>query len=154
MATTSTIPAVKSALVDLLSVALDVPVTYAWPGPNTAHECVFLGRYPDVPGEDRIDATSAIANIVTGRKQRTETYTVPLTIWSFRPDLNSDGAAEAEERAFVMLSVLEDVLADDPKLGLDILWAQLGDYSSVGHPYDKGWVYELIAQVDVQARLL
>jgi hypothetical protein len=153
MGTSSTIPAVKSRLVEVLSAVMDVPVTYAWPGPNAAHECVFLGRYPDVQGEDRVDARSEIANVVAGRKQRTETYTLPVTVWSFRPDLNSDGAEEAEARAFVLLAELEDVLADDPTLGVDIQWARLGDYSSVGHPFDKGWVYELIAQVDVQARL-
>lgn len=149
---TSSIPAVKSKLGSLVAAKLSVPVYYAWPGPNTAHECVFMGRYPDL-GEDRVEASSEPANITGDRKHRTETYSLPVTIWTFRPDLSSDGAAVAEARAFELMAGLEDVLADDPTLGLDIQWARLGDYSSTGHPWEKGRVYELIAFVEVQARL-
>lgn len=155
MATTSTIPAVKTALVSLLDAKLDVAVFYAWPGPNTPNECVFMGRYPDQPNEDRIEASSEVANVTAGRKQRDETYSAPVTIWSFRPDLSSDGAKAAEARAFVLLEALEDVLADDPTLGgIDGLrWARLGDFTASLHPFEKGRVAELIANVDVQARL-
>jgi hypothetical protein len=152
MATTSTLPAVKTRLVALLNVALDVPAYYAWPGPNTSHECVFMGRYPDL-GEDRVDVTSDIATVKAGRKQRTEVYALPVTFWSFRPDLSSDGAEAAELRAFALFAGLENILADDPTLGLDIQWARLGDFTSQGHIFEKSRVYELIAQVDVQARL-
>lgn len=153
MATTSNIPTVKKRLVALLTAALDVPVFYSWPGPNTPHECVFMGRYPELPGENRIDAQSEIANLATGRKRRSETFTVPITIWSYRPDLSSDGAEEAETRAFVLFAGLENILADDPKLGIDIQWAQLGDYSSEPHPFEKGWVVEVVPLIDVQVRL-
>lgn len=152
MPTTSTVPDVKTKLVELIKANVDVEVFYAWPGPSTPSECVFIGRYPDLE-DDVVSVTSEIATIKAGRKQRTETYAVPVTIWSFRPDLTAEKAEEAEARAFELMEAVEDVLADDPTLGLDIQWARLGDFTSTGHPFEKGRVYELVVQIDVQARL-
>lgn len=161
MATTSTIPTVKAQLVTKFTTALataspsagQVQVAYAWPGPNTKSEAVFLGYHPELR-DIRLESVSEIPTIKAGRKQRQENYTVPVTIWTFHPEYTPDRADDCEARAFVLFGHLEDELADDVQIGLgSIQWARLGDYSSTLWPFNKGWACELVFEVDVQARL-
>lgn len=161
MATTSTVPAVKKQIVDKLKTALasasrdegQVPVTYAWPGPATQPECVFLGPNPQT-ADLRLDLNSDIPTIKAGRKQRQETYTVRITVWEWRPDLNAVGAETAEDDAFKLAAKIEDVFADDPTIGLSqIQWAKVDTLASTLWPFEKGWGCELAIDIDVAARL-
>lgn len=155
MATTSTVPTVKARLVALFDAALDVPVTWAWPGPDTAPECVFLGPHPQL-ADIRLDLSSDIPTIKAGRKQRQEEYRVRVTVWSFRPELTSADAEECETRAFDLAAEVEDVLADDPRLGLPagvIQYAEIESTASTLFPFQAGWACELAIDVAVRARL-
>ena len=154
MATTSTVITVKKALVTLLDTELSVPVTYAWPGKATQSEAVFLGPHPET-SDVRIDVESQIPTMKAGRKQRAESYTVRITVWVFRPDLNVEGAEECETRAFELFSSIEDVLADDTSLGsTDVQLASIERFSSTLFPFASGWACELGIDVQVEARLL
>lgn len=163
MSTTSTIPTVKAQLVTVFTSALatastsggQVQVSYAWPGTDNDPEAVFLGYHPGLR-DIRLEAVSEIPTIKAGRKQRQEEYQIPVTIWTFRPDLSADGASTVEAQAFTLLGHLEDELADDPQIGLAqgiIHWARLGDYSTTLWPWQKGWACELVFEVNIEARL-
>ena len=155
MGTTSTIPTVKAKLVDLLGAALPVPVTYCWPGPNTAQKAVFLGRHPELD-DIRIDGQQEIPTIKAGRRQRQEQYSVPITVWTFRPDLDASAGAIAEQEAFELAGHVEDVLADNWTLGLGpaVHKVSVDDVASTLFPFQKGWACELVVTVEVAARLV
>lgn len=164
MSSSSTVTTVKAQLVSLLTTALatsgvdggQVPVDYAWPGPDTQAEHVFLGRHPDLVANPLLEAASLrseIANIKAGRKHRTESYAVDVTIWSFRHDLGPEDAQEAEVRAFALYAELEDVLADDPALGLAIVAATVADVSVSLVPFQSGWAAVLVPTISISARL-
>lgn len=161
MVTSSTIPTFKAGLVTLFTSALatasrdsgQVQVSYAWPGPDTEPEAVFLGFHPEIR-DLRLEAVHDIPTIKAGRKQRQESYTVPVTVWTFRPDLSASAAATVESEAFTLFGLLEDELADDPQGGVtSIQWAKVGDFSSTLWPFGKGWACELVFEIDVEARL-
>lgn len=159
----SSIPVVKAQLVTRLTTVLaiagvdggQVEVSYAWPGPNTKAESVFLGRHPHLH-DITTTARHEVPNIKAGRKQRQETYPVDITFWSFRPDLTAVDAQIAEERAFVLFGYLEDLLADDVLIGLPdstLQSATLNTPTATLHPFGKGWAAEVLATVDIAARL-
>lgn len=163
MSTTSTIPTVKAQLVSQITTALatagagdtQVPTTYAWPGPTTAPECVFLGPHPDT-ADIRLDARHEVPTIKAGRKQRQEEYPVRVTVWVFRPDLTPADAATCEARAFVIAGLIESVLAADPTLGLAqgvVQHLTVGELASTLFPFKSGWACELAVDVQVRARL-
>lgn len=161
MATTSTVPTVKAGLVDLFTPALataslsggQVPVTYAWPGPATLPECVFLGPHPNA-ADIRLDLSSEIPTIKAGRKHRQEEYRVRVTVWCWRPDLTADGAEAVELQAFTLAGLLEDELADDPTGGLAVVQAiKVDTLASTLFPFEKGWACELSMDLEVRARL-
>lgn len=162
MATTSTVPTVKARLVTVIKASLatagtdggQIPTTYAWPGPETESEAVFLGPHPQT-ADIRLNNTHDIPTIKAGRKQRQEDYDVRVTIWSFRPDLTPADAAECEARAYAIFALIESVFAADPKVGLSdtILTAKVGDSASTLFPFQKGWATELGVDISVSARL-
>lgn len=98
----STLPAVKAALLVVVDGAVDVQVDYAW-NPSVQRESMFFGR-PTLTAGDRdqttIDYTYPAAET---NLPRIEKYDVPLSVISFRPDLTSVDAADAEERVFALL---------------------------------------------------
>lgn len=155
--TTSTVPTFKARLVVVLDAALTVPVTYAWPGADTEAEAVFLGRHPDLVPNPLTESTRLsfdLSSIKAGRKHRTETYDVDLTIWSFRPELQPDDAATAESRAFEILEAVEDALANDPTLaveGVSHAVIESAPYSLI--PFQKGWAGVITPTITVTARL-
>lgn len=107
MAVTSTVPAVKAALVTALAAASSlagVQVTYGWP-PNPQREHLFIGGTTDWEQEPG----------VFGGQGRAESYGLELTIVASKP-----GAAQqtVTERAFVLLAAVETVLLAAPSLGL------------------------------------
>lgn len=155
MATTSTVATVKAQLVSQLDAALTVPCTYAWPGKSTAAECVFLGPHPET-ADIRLDLSSSIPTMKAGRKQRQEEYTVRVTVWVFRPDLTTADAATCETRAFAILADIEDVLANDTRIGLGsavIHHMSIDSIASTLFPFQTGWACELGIDIAVEARL-
>lgn len=161
MATSSTLPAVKAQLVSLLTTALAtsgasggaVHVDYSW-SPNVEDEAVFLGRRDEDGPVWSSVLTHDIATIKAGRKWRDENYTVELTVWTHRPDVSPTAANEVEERAFELVEKVEDVLANDPTLGLDVIqWAKVASIDAAGRALDGGWFVTCVITVEVQARL-
>lgn len=163
MATTSTIPTVKARLVTKYTTALataspssgQIQVTYAWPGPDTEREVVFLGYHPDVR-DISLDARSDLPTIKAARKERQEDYTIPVTVWTYHPNYTPEKANECEARAFTIFGHLEDEHANDPRLGLaaDVITrTSIGDIRSTLWPFQGGWACELTFNVEVAARL-
>ncbi len=157
MSSTSTVVTVKKQLVSQLGAVLTVPTFYAWPGKETPSECVFLGPHPEI-ADIRIDGSSQIPTIKAGRKRRDETYAVRVTVWTFRPELTVENAESCEKRAFEFYAAIEDVLADDPRIGLAASLVPSGMYvssiASTLFPFQAGWACELAVDVTVEARLV
>lgn len=121
MATTSTVPTARAALVAALTTAV-TPTQVAWshPGDSREPESVYLGE---------ARGSSEYATIRAGRKKRQERYGIDVII-----DVATDGpdGQDASERAYELLGELEDLLADDPSLGLPPpFWAGLGSWTEV-----------------------
>lgn len=147
MPTTSIRTAAKVRLVELLAVELTpVQVAYAWPGEDAKDECVFLGG---------VQGNVSVRDMRSGRKARDDTFTIAVHFYAGKP---GQKAQEADERAEVLYSALENVLADNPKLGdLDgILWAaQMNDSTEYREPEAdaEGYVGEVAAFVQVKTLL-
>lgn len=157
----STLPAVKAALVSLLETALassgvsggQIPVQYAWT-PDAADEMVFLGRREGGAPFWSTRIESQIPGMKAGRKARRETYNVDLTVWTYRGDLTPADAAEAEARLFVLLAKVEDVLANDTSLDLlSIHWGAISEIEVTGREHDAGWRVEAVVTIEVTATL-
>ena len=147
MATTSTVPAAKTALVTLISAALPgVQVTYGRPPDNELErECVYVGN---VSGVQRIPTMRA------GRKPREETYSVEIVVAIL---LERGTTSDAEDRAFELLAECEDVVADDPTLAIA---SAAGSFEAVAGSFESTADYTLegpacVVQwnVDCKARL-
>lgn len=162
MGTVSTIPLVKAQIVSQLRTALatasssggQIQTEFAWPGPKTENESVFLGRHPG--DETGIDAEHRIPNIKAGRKQRQESYTVPISVWIFGQAQLPSEAQACEARAFEVFELIEDMFAEDPLIGLtaqDIQYATVAGMTPHLWPFETGWACELVVNVEVQARL-
>lgn len=153
MATSSTIPTVKAAIVSVLQAratagsTLDkVGISYAWEG--NGPDAIFIG---DLPTSDGF-----IPTIKAGKKARQEEYDLDVVFQSWRAAAGSDGGQAVEARCFAMYAELDDAMALDPKFGLGITVVQLAELTGVEVrllPFEKGWQSELIAKVSVHARL-
>lgn len=147
MATHSTAPTFRATLLAALAArpALSaVQVTYSHPGDTREHESIYLGE---------IRGTAEIPTIRAGRKARHERYT--LDVW-LDVDAVGPDAQTASERAWVLFGELEDLLADDPTVGLgQPFWAVLGDYTEtlMFDESRRGWGSLLRAGIEIQARL-
>jgi len=129
-ATVSTVPDVKTALVNLIGAQLPgIQVVYGRPADNQLkRECVYVG---DATGSHRIPVFKA------GRKAREERYSVEVVIAVAK---DRGQVSDSEGRAFELLEAVENVVADDPTLGgVDGLihaiageWAAGADQSTVG----------------------
>ena len=108
MADHSTVPAAKAALVALIGAALaGVQVTYGRPADaQLERECVWVG---DATGTHRVPVMAA------GRKRRQEDYSIEVICWVAK---THGLISAAEARCFELLGEVEDVVADDPTLGL------------------------------------
>lgn len=83
-----------------------VLVTHTWQGDASRQEQVYLGP---------TSATYEFATIKTGRRTRNEDYTVQVVIDIMTP---TDWGPESETRAFALAADIENMLADDPQVGL------------------------------------
>ena len=160
MVATSSVPGVKAALVSTLSTALqgqaadggDLPVFWCWQ-PDVESDCCFLGRaITDSLTHDLIDITYEPLTVELNWPA-TETYTVPVSLWSWRPDLDPEGAQEAEELLYGWLALVLAALAD-----VDLGIARLNARPS-SIPVERresrhgGWVVWAIVDVSVTATI-
>lgn len=150
MGTTSTVPAVLDAFLTLVNGALaDVTAFEQWPGAAAAPEMVVLG---EVEWDDEY-----IATVKAGRKQRQEDWSVEFEVFIFHtPGTVPDDPKPARDRAFAVLADIEDVCANDPKLGLDagtVQYAGLRPTSAGPRKFEKAWAYRIAARLYVSARL-
>jgi hypothetical protein len=147
MATRSTVPIVRAALFTALAARpalVGVQVAYSHPGQAVEAEAVYLGA---ARGSDDVPVVRA------GRKKRQESYTLDVFF-----DVVADGPTgqEASERAWTLFGELEDLLADDPSLGLpQPFWAVLGEWTETLFFDDarQGFGSLLRAGVQIEARL-
>ena len=145
MATTSTLITVKSAIVSLLEAALPtVQVSYHHPGePGMESECIFLGHAV---------STNEIPVMRSGRKKTDERYTVQVVI-----EVKGEGLTQlgADTRCVELFGEVEDIIADDPNLGMSstIHWARLAGWEQIGGSTGTGHGCRIEADVEVYARL-
>lgn len=146
MATTSTVPAVCTALVAAIAAALpDTQVTDGQPPPQLLNrESVWVG---DITGDHELPVMKA------GRKQRQEEYEVELWVWVARA---RGTTAETKARVQVLWAAVEDTLANDPSLSnLDgVLWARMGSFEERSDYAKEGPWTALRSNVTVAARLI
>lgn len=146
-ATRSTVPTVRAQLVALLAARAGlagVQVAYTHPGEATTFETVFLG---DSRG------TSEPATIRAGRKARHEHFTIDVWVEVVR---DGPDAQTASERSWALAGEVEDMLADDPSLGLSQpFWAVLAEEDQSVYVEDshRGYVSRLRLGIECEARL-
>jgi hypothetical protein len=150
MATTATVTVAVPALLTTLNTALPsgVQAFEAWPGPEAAQEMVVLG---EVTWDDY-----EIATIKTGRQRRQEDWSIGYEVFVLgRASTTPADPAAARSRAFVLNAVIEDALANDPKLGLGtaVLWVQSRLGEAGPRVFERGWAYRVAGRVHVSARL-
>lgn len=113
----STIPAVKAALVSTITDAIadpDVEVTWSTPRGDKARDWVRVG---DVTGQQSAAAL--------GRQRRQEDYRVEVLVSVIRSDVESPQAVA--ERAYALAGEIEDALRADESLGgvAGLVWARV-----------------------------
>jgi hypothetical protein len=147
VATRSTVPTVKAALVALLDARaglVGVQLAYSHPGAAIEPEAVYLGG---------VRGTNVYPVMRAGRKPRDETYTVDVWFEAVRDGTSSQ---EAEERVWALYGELEDTVADDPTLGLSFVgWARISDWDDM-LAFDlkrQGWSARIRAGLEINARL-
>ena len=104
----TTIYSVKSTLLTKLqadSTLSAIQVTYGDPGGAARREHIFIGDVT-AGGQDPESLSS-------GRRRRIETYTLDVIV---SVQSKPQGLQENEERAIVLASAVEDVVADNPTL--------------------------------------
>jgi len=156
MATTSTVPAVKGALLAQLTTAAagiataanPVQVTYSNPGDKRIAGNIYLGKTHG--------GRNDFAVMRNGRKKREEEYWQAV---EFEFHRGGDYGDAAETAALAAFALLEDLIANDPQLGLGAteptLRALVSDYE-MGTNFDmmrEGWTTKLVASVNVKVRL-
>lgn len=147
MATTTTLPTVKDAIITLLngdSTFDDVQVSYGYPGDNaTQEESIWLGF-----AEADVDITALRA----GRKRRDETYTLQVIVEVIKVGGTQE---EADERCAALAGAVESAIADDLQLdlGSTIFWAYVTGWNQVGGAIDRGHACRMELELTIQARL-
>lgn len=154
MSTVSTAPTLIDALVKAIGAEMtgslsEVGSFEVWPGTEARREMVFLG---DVTW-DEYD----LATIVSGRKRRQEDYSVAFEVWVLGETGSSPSSPKtARDKAFAILGKIEDVLADDPRVGLAhtvIQWVVSVPAEAGPRKFEKGWAYRVAGSFKAHARL-
>ena len=104
----TTIYSVKSTLLTKLKADSDlsgIQITYGDPGGAARREFIFIGDVT-AGGQDPESLSS-------GRRRRIESYTLDVIV---SVQSKPQGLQENEERAIVLASAVEDVVADNPTL--------------------------------------
>lgn len=149
MATTSLIPATKDALVALLSVHEALRNTRV--DRNPPHGDTLPQELVHIAGTTT--GTQEYAVLRAGRKPRNESFTVTVVFDTVQPAART--SEEAETRLFEMYAALQDVVAEDPTLGIDAqsFQASVGEHREVVDFIEHGAAGHLEADVNVTARL-
>jgi len=141
----STVPTVKALIITTLQARpglAGVKVTYAQTGERAGTRVVFLGQ---------VRAHHEYAAMAPGRKRRNETYSIDLFVQVNLPGKNIQ---QNEAQAFVLMKEVEDMLADDPRLGSSVLdSAGIGDWELDSGLGDKGAAVQIRMQIDCSAQL-
>jgi hypothetical protein len=156
MATTTTVPTIKTQLVSQLQARTNlsgVTIAYSWPGTvmpagTGPIEVIFLGK---------VDVDASIPSLKAGRKQRQEDYTLDVVFWVIQPFDRPDRAQDSEARCLVLFNELEDLLAEDPLIGLTastLQWMKIVGWDIEHAPVQKGWATQIVAKLEVHARLV
>lgn len=106
---TTTAPIIRAQLISLLAARpalTDVLVKHVWQGDAAEQEQIYLGN---------TSADLDFATIRAGRKKREEDYTIQVIIDVETP---TDWGPASETRAFVLAGDVDNMLADDPAIGL------------------------------------
>lgn len=144
MPTVSTIPGVKTELLRLLQAEpalANVGITYSPPRELKRASIYFTGT----------TFTHALATIRSGRKNRDELYTLRLEIAACGP---GQASPSAEARAFELLETIENVLADNPNLGGELIeWAELSECTAGLDENLEGWSGLIRIGIECHARL-
>lgn len=146
---TTTAPAVRAQLITLLAARpalAAVLVTRVWQGDAGKQEQIYLGN---------TTADIDFATIRAGRKKREEDYTVQLII---DVEIPTDWGPASETRAFVLAGEVDDMLADDPAIGLAATYPTLRMHVShleqaSGALADGGIGTRITLTLSVQSRL-
>lgn len=150
MATTSIVPSVLDASLVALNADLPAGVTAfeSWPGPEAAAEMVVLG---DIEWADY-----DVASIKTGRQYRDEDWSVGFEVFVFGTSGSTPAdPSTARDRAFVLAASVEDVFADNPKVGITSGgWARSRLTEAGPRVFEKGWAYRVAGRIHVHARLI
>lgn len=145
MPTSSTLVSVETALVDLLRrrYGSDVRVDGAPPGEDKLErDNVYLG---DVRGEHTDAAMKA------GRRWRDESYSIDVVVWTLRPGAE---VSEAKAAAVDLWETVENVLADNPTLGVEgVTGAGISEFEVSAMMNPNGAVCQIVLSVDITARL-
>jgi hypothetical protein len=146
MATRSVIPATKQKIIDLLNAKTlisdsKVQVAYSTPANLERESIYFYG----------VRFRHDLPVMRAGRKPRDEDFVLLAAIAASSP---GNSSREAEERAFVLLGELEDILADDPKLDGTVEWSKITE-SDGGNPEPdaEGWDGLIRVAIECKARL-
>jgi hypothetical protein len=144
----STIVAVKQALITNLSALgglSSVHISYAHPGEKGRKENLWLGAVRD--GEHEATA------LKLGRRRREENYEVELHVEVGGTQLSPE---RSEERAIVIGTLVEEYLADNPKMGgvINVLFAVVTGIDMHTLNTTNGPLTQLMLTISVKARLL
>lgn len=151
MSTTSRVVAVRQQLRTLLAAAADANTKVFYTaaiGQELPNDAIYNGGVRS--------GTSEIPVQKPGRKKREESFVTEVAVEVVRGGADS---STAETRAFELLAVLENVLANDVSLGLSAtdptLRAHLEDYdvSITVDEARRGWRCRITAGVRVETRL-
>ena len=154
MATTSVVPTVIDRIVAAVTAEMtgslaDVKTAQAWPGPEAKRRMFLLGEttWPRY----------AIATIKAGRKQRDERFSIEFEAWVLgTKNTTPSNPGPARDEAFAMVAEAENVLADDPSIGLGntVQWVQIQPKSAGPRQFEKGgWAYRITGDFVALARL-
>ena len=145
MATTSRISATKGALVSLVTTAInDANVTVKWGRPPNVIVQGVNAYVGDVRGR------SPLSNIKAGRKYRDEEFSVNVVFTAILGDATTQ---TIEDRLLGYYASLENVIADDPTLGVGLKFAQVGDYTLETDNESGSPESTLTVSVECEARL-
>lgn len=153
MSTTSNALTVIDALVTqsgalMVGALSEVTVASVWPGGESTVDMLLLGEITWEGYE--------IACIKAGRKQRDEEAEVAFEVWSLGADGTTPGnPGNTRDRAFAVLAVVENILANDPRLGLGntVLWVQIRPTKAEPRTLSKGWAWRITGTIAVKSRL-
>jgi hypothetical protein len=144
----SSFPMVCRQLKGLLAARLDDEIVrYGGPGKFGGRDLILLGEVED--------GTHTVVTAKAGRKTRDEDYLLVLNIHSTR---GGGDPLESWERAYELMEVVEDVVAEDVTIGLraehPTLRVTFAEFDSGSDMDDNGWKTIIVLKLRVKIRLV